>query len=76
MLIMSRGLYTGENFKQIIMEQTKENLKPCLQSWSNKLSIWWQLFLIKIYYAIIACMTYIFTFGKCWIIEKWLTFKN
>ena len=29
------------------------------------------LIFIRIYYAITACRTYTFTFGKCWPIEKW-----
>ena len=33
--------------------------------WFDKLMIWCQLIFIEIYYAITACTTYSFTFGKC-----------
>ena len=62
MLKMSRGLYTGGNFKQNIWrKKTKENWGPYLRSCFDKLTI----FFVKIYYAITACTTYTFTFGKC-----------
>ena len=35
MLKMSRGLYTGGNFKQNTWEKAKGNLGPYLLSWTN-----------------------------------------
>ena len=71
MLKMSRGLYTGGNFKQNTWKKAKENWGPYLRSSFDKLTIWCQLIFIKVYYAITACTTTTFTFGKCWPIEKW-----
>ena len=58
MLIMSKGLYPGGNFKQNTWKKAKENWGPYLRLGAN-------LFFIKIYYAITACTTIIFTLGKC-----------
>ena len=61
MLETSRGLYTGGNFKQNTWKKAKENWGPYLRSLFDKLTICF----IKIYYAIAACTTTTFTFGKC-----------
>ena len=48
MLKMSKGLYTGKNFKQNTLKKAKENLGPYLRSLFDKLTIWCQLiFLLK-----------------------------
>ena len=64
MLKMSRGLYTGGNFKQNTWEKAKENWGPYLRSLFDKLTNWCKLTFIELYYAITACMTTTFTFGK------------
>ena len=46
MLKMSRGLYTGENFKQNTWKKAKDNLGPYLRSCFNKLTIWCKLIFI------------------------------
>ena len=51
MLKMSRGSYTGGNFKQNTWKKAKENLGPHLRSLYDKLAIWCQL----IFYKIILC---------------------
>ena len=51
MLKMSRGLYTGRNFKQNTWKKAKENWAPNLRSLFDKLTIWCQL----IFYLIILC---------------------
>ena len=43
MLKMSRGLYTGGNFKQNTWKKAKETLGPYLRSLFDKLMIWCQL---------------------------------
>ena len=43
MLKMSKGLYTGRNFKQNTWKKAKENWGPYLQSCFDKLTIWCQL---------------------------------
>ena len=43
MLKMSRGLYTGRNFKQNTWKKAKENWGPYLPSWFDKLTILCQL---------------------------------
>ena len=43
MLKMSRGLYTGGNFKQNTWKKAKENWGPYLRSLFEKLTIWCQL---------------------------------
>ena len=65
MLKMGRGLYTGGNFKQNTWKKAKENWGPYLRSRFDILTICCQLIFIRIYYAITACMTTTFTFGKC-----------
>ena len=40
MLEMSRGLYTGGNFKQNTCTKAKENWGPYLRPWFDKLTIW------------------------------------
>ena len=42
MLKMSKGLYTGRNFKQNTSKKAKENWGPYLQSWFEKLTTWCQ----------------------------------
>ena len=42
-LKMSRGLYTGGNFKQNTFKKAKENWGPYLRSRFNILTIWCQL---------------------------------
>ena len=67
MLKMSRGYTLAEILSKIFVKKTtKENWVPYLRSWFDKLKIWCQLiFLSKyVYFAITACMTYTFTFGK------------
>ena len=76
MLKMSRVCTLAEILSKILVKKTKENWGPYLRSWFDKLTIWCQLNFIIFNYAITACMTYTFTFGKCRLIEKWLTFKN
>ena len=51
MLKMSRGLYTGGNFKQNICNKAKDNWGPYLRSWFDKLTIWCQL----MFYQNILC---------------------
>ena len=75
MLKMSRGLYTGGNFKQNTWKKEEENWGPYLRSWFDILTIWSKLIFIRIYYAITACTTTTFTFGNCWLKEKWYTLK-
>ena len=43
MLKMIRGLYTGENFKHNTWKKAKENWRPYLRSWFDKLTICHQL---------------------------------
>ena len=43
MLKMSRGLYTGGNFKQNTWKKAKEIWEPYLRSLFDKLTIWCQL---------------------------------
>ena len=66
MLEMSRVLYTGGNFKQNVWKKSNGNREHYL-----RLGFGANLFFIKIYYAITACMTNAFTFRKCSLIEKW-----
>ena len=65
MLKMSRGLYTGGNFKQNTWKKAKEFWGPYLRSGFDILTSRCQLIFISIYHAIIACSTTTFTFGKC-----------
>ena len=65
MLKMSRGLYTGGNFKQNTWKKSKKNWGPYLRSRFDKLRFGANLFIIKMHYAITACTTTTFTFGKC-----------
>ena len=77
MLKMSRGLYTGGNFKQFenIWKKRRKILGPYSRSRFDKLTIWCNLIIYKIYYATTACTTYIFTLEKCWLIEQLWAFK-
>ena len=65
MLKMSRGLYTGGNFKQNTWKKAKENWGPYLRSLFDILTIGANLFFIRIYHVITACTITTFTFGKC-----------
>ena len=58
MLRISRCLYTGGNFKQNTWKRQRK-------IGFDKLTIGANLFFIKLYYAITACTTTTFTFGKC-----------
>ena len=49
MLKMSRGLYTGRNFKQNTWKKAKENWRPFLRSLLDKLTIWCQLIFLLNY---------------------------
>ena len=65
MLKMSRGLYTGGNFKQTTWKKAKENWGPNLphHDLTNQRFVT-NLFFRKIYYVITACTTTTCTFGK------------
>ena len=65
LLKMSRGLYTGENFKENTWKKRRkiEDL-ICDHDLTNK-RFGANLFFIKIYYVITACTNTTFTFGKC-----------
>ena len=49
MLKMSRGLYTGGNFKQNTWKKAKENWGPYLRSLFDRLTIWCQLIFLLNY---------------------------
>ena len=49
MFEMSRGLYTGGNFKQNTWKKAKENWGPYLRSLFDKLTIWCQLIFLLNY---------------------------
>ena len=76
MLKMSRGLYTGGNFKQNTWKNRRkiEDLNYDLDLTNKRFGA--NLFFIKFYYEITDFTTTTFTFGKYGLIEKWLTFKN
>ena len=66
MLKMSRGLYTGGIFLAKHLEKSKGKLGTLFAI------LIWQIndlvptyFCIKLYYALTACTTTTFTFGKC-----------
>ena len=65
MLKISRFYTLAGILSKIFVKKTKENWGPYLRSWFDKLTICASLIFIKMYYAITACTTYIFTFGKC-----------
>ena len=65
MLKMRRGLYTGGNFKQNAWKKRRKiGDLVCDHDLTNK-RFGANLFFIKTYYAITACTTITFTFGKC-----------
>ena len=64
MLKMSRGLYTGGNSKILGKKRRKIRDLICDHDLTNY-RFGANLFFIKIYYAIAACTTTTFTFGKC-----------
>ena len=71
MQITSRGLYTGENFKQIIRKKRMKiwNLINNNDLINQRVDV--NFFFVKKYFAITACTTYTFTFEKGLLIKKW-----
>ena len=70
MLKMSRFYRLAEILSKILVKKRRkiENLYTIM--------VWQINDSCQIYNAITACTTYTFTFGKCWLKEKWSTFKN
>ena len=64
MLKMSRGLYTGGNFKQNTWKKAKEKWELICDLYLTNKRFGANLSFIKLYYAITACTTNTFTFGK------------
>ena len=65
MLKMSRGLYTGGNFKQNTWKKRGKIGDLVSDHDLTNLRFGANYFFIKIYYAIFACTTTTFTFRKC-----------
>ena len=67
-------VYTLADIEAKILGKTKDNWGPYLRSRFVKLTIWCQL----IFYQNISCdhCLHDFLLYKCWLIEKWSTFKH
>ena len=64
MFKMSRGSYTGGNFKQNIWKKIKGNWGPYLRSWFDKLTNWYHFIFTKIYNATTACITNLHLYNR------------
>ena len=65
MLIMRRGLYTGEILRKLLGKNRRKIGELIYDNDLTNERFGASFFFIKIYYATISCMRYIFTFGKC-----------
>ena len=65
MLKMSKGLYTGGNFKQNTLKKRRKIGHLICDHDLTNYRLGANLFFIKIYYAMTACPTFTLTLGKC-----------